>query len=236
MFRHHLGQMNCDVALFEQLESEINLLNDKLQDLEETRQNCLTRLSELDSEVRQGQLLAPATKVSTKRSKANDLALKIISSYILRIDNLMNFDKEPFLVDVKRETVQTLKTCAQQSVSKGQSLSSQFEQSLQMETTSSANATARSKRQQIKDAYNQLIKSIMPQLFGKQFAHRDETSYCGFKENLTKLREQVNGISTSDEQKLISARNIFLAEMDNYLRIIDEMVTCTEKECHRCKT
>lgn len=232
MFRHHLGQMNCDVALFEQLESDINTLNAKLQDLEQTRQDCLARLSELDSDVRQGQLLT-AAKVSNKRSKANDLALKIIGNYITRIDNLLKVEDEPFLVDVKIKEVTAPKSTQQQS--QLQSLSSQFEASLKVEVPSSSNVPAREKRQQIKEAYNHLIKFIMPKLFGKQFAHRDEANYRGFKQNLSQLREQVNFISTSDEQKLMDAKRIFLQEMDCYLRTIDEMVTCSEKECQRCK-
>lgn len=232
MFRHHLGQMNCDVALFEQLESDINTLNAKLQDLEQTRQDCLARLSELDSNVRQGQLLT-AAKVSNKRSKANDLALRIIGNYITRIDNLLKVEEEPFLVDVKIKEVTAPKSA--QQLSQSQSLSSQFEASLKVEVPSSSNVPAREKRQQIKEAYNHLIKFIMPKLFGKQFAHRDEANYRGFKQNLSQLREQVNFISTSDEQKLMDAKRIFLQEMDCYLRTIDEMVTCSEKECQRCK-
>lgn len=230
MFRHHLGQMNVDVVLFQQLETEILSLNEKLTDLETTRLSCLAKLTELGDEVRQNQvdqLLAGVdVKVSSKKGKANELALKIISNYVQRIDNLLRVDDEPFLVDVKKTTAKNSTQAA------GESLSSQFlEQSIKLEQNS---CSSRSKRQQIKDSYNQLIRRVMPQLFGKQFAHRDESAYRGFKRNLSELRDTVGGIPTADEQKLLDAKRIFLQEIDGYLHTLDQMITCPGKECSRC--
>src|SRR5699024_5438574 len=117
------------------------------------------KLAELSYEVRQNQLLASAeTKVSSKRSKANDLALQIIDNYVQRIDHLLKVDDEPFLVDAKSRNASKSSQPPQTTT---QPLSSQLEQSTKVETAPGAvNATARSKRQQIKDTYNQLIRSV----------------------------------------------------------------------------
>jgi len=210
--------MNCDVALFQSLENEIHTLNEKLVDIEKTRQSCLDKLRMLDKEVQQNLPVADS-KTTIKKIKANDMALTIINTYIQRIDNLLKVNDEPFLLDMVADTKGP---CL--APIKEDPFSSQYEESQQ-----------RGKLQQVKDAYNQLIRIVMPKLFGKQFAHKNDSNYQTLKQNLAELRNKVHSIITSDEQKLVDAKRIFLQEIDGYLRTLDEMCTCTIKDCIRCQ-
>lgn len=234
MFRHHIGQMNCDVARFQRLESEIHSLNYKLADIEHTRQNCLEKLNELYKEVRHNQMLfSVRDEYKMPPKKNNDLALKIIHNYIERIEALLRTDAEPFMVDV-------IINGDDEGVKKISSSTNDYNGSSQLQQANNNNnhnyrtETPKNKRQQIKNAYNHLIRSVMPKLFGKQFAHKDIPDYCSLKQNLTDLRDQVNSVNISDEQKLVDAKRIFLQEIDGYLRTIDEMVTCNVNGCTRC--
>ncbi|KAJ6221942.1 hypothetical protein RDWZM_000487 [Blomia tropicalis] len=246
LFRHHLGQMNCDLNLFKQLESDLQTLNDKLTEIEQLRLNCVDKLIKLENDIQLNRFdnINIRSNHKNKQNKSNDLALIIIRKYIQRIETLMNVDDEPFMMNIKLMQNDLKRTNSKENVLNSlqqiKSSSHIFEQSIdttKRTCSDESGVMARVKRQQIKDAYNQLIQEIMPKMFGKQFDHNDDLNYKEIKSDLEQLRNKIYLISSSDEQRLVDAKRIFMQEIDGYLRTLHDMVRCDPNvsDCDKCK-
>ena len=238
--------MNCDLNLFKQLESDLQTLNDKLTEIEQLRLNCVDKLIKLENDIQLNRFdnINIRSNHKNKQNKSNDLALIVIRKYIQRIETLMNVDDEPFMMNIKLMQNDLKRTNSKENVLNSlqqiKSSSHIFEQSIdttKRTCSDESGVMARVKRQQIKDAYNQLIQEIMPKMFGKQFDHNDDLNYKEIKSDLEQLRNKIYLISSSDEQRLVDAKRIFMQEIDGYLRTLHDMVRCDPNvsDCDKCK-
>lgn len=213
-----------------ELEASIQLLNDKLSDLEYCRRECLDKLSELKFKIEDDILESR----EMEKCALIRLRLQVVTNFMQRIENLLQVNQEPFMVDakpkkksLKRQTKANFDKSVLDSI-----LSSPNLRTKRIENNSPESALI--KRQLIKDTYGHLIKSIMPKLYGNNFSHKANSDYRQYQQEIQKLRETVKNIPTQEEQQLVDAKRTFLQETELYLNTLDAMVQCNESGCQYC--
>lgn len=263
LIRHHLGQWNAEDSRLAELETSIQLLNEKLADVEICRRECLQKLRDLrqnpPEKAQQPASRSHSMFARKKPSTTDDgpidmrLPLTIIDAYLKRVTNLLATDKEPLLLDqleiehkLKQKNrkhelnfLSTQKNKSKSTISLVDPASSSHalkDKYLSQENINSANqgGTPLEKCQQIKQAYSQLIRSILPKLYGRHFDHRNDADFRDYRHRLEALAERVKRIQIGEEQCLLDAHKLFLMELDGYLHILDDMVRCRIKQCCTC--
>nr|XP_027204922.1 putative uncharacterized protein DDB_G0271606 [Dermatophagoides pteronyssinus] len=249
MIRHHFGQKDCEwTPKLTELETSILLLNEKVTELELSRQDCLRKLSRLKIELEQQQQLQqqqqqqknsrkilqlPMTnnKSNHHHQMGHVLRINFIENYMKRLENLLHIDREPFLA---------ITTCSSSSssIDNHHSNDNQIDRFCDkiQPNQSTAKLTTEMKCKQIKNYYEYLLKTVMPQLYGNQnsFKHKSDKNYCQFRQTLIQLRYQVQIISTQSEQQLLDAKRAFIQEIDSYIKTLDNMIVNDFDDCQQC--
>lgn len=220
--RSYLGQKDKNDTQLNDLVMSITLLYDKLADLRSTQQDCVQKLLEFKQRCEHDLC---NSRGESKASALFKLRLFVADNFLSRIDNLLQEDQEPFMVDVKH----FLKKAGSK---KGDPVSASSVAA--SSPAGSGGQSAEEKRQQIKDIYDHLIRSITPQLYGSHFEHRSNHEYRKYETSLCELRERVRSIPSQSEQQLVDAKRIFLQETELYLRTLQQMVQCDEADCVHC--
>lgn len=288
LIRHHFGQCNVEDTRLTELEANIQLLNEKLADVEACRQECLRMLTDIRdnppamkpttsgaSSVRGHSALgrkkslpsAMSAGSSQNAENAMRLPLAIIETYLHRVANLLSTGKEPLLLDqldidrkLKENSKKTARAVAfsmdadfrdpkgkskstmslggagsgAMSVAPNPATLKDKSPSQQNICSSSQSATPLEKCQQIKQAYSQVIRSILPKLYGRNFGHRSDADFRDYRGRLATLAERVRRIPVGEEQCLLDAQKLFLVEIEGYLQILEDMVLCRFKDCSTC--
>lgn len=90
------------------------------------------------------------------------------------------------------------------------------------------------KRQCIKQSYHNLIHNILPKLYGHKFEHRTDPAYIDYHRMLTSLMVDVEQVPVVEEQRLVNSKQMLTNEIGEYLNVLNQMVTCTDKHCQVC--
>ncbi|KAH7639010.1 hypothetical protein HUG17_3043 [Dermatophagoides farinae] len=258
MIRHHFGQKDCEWSpRLTELETSILLLNEKVTELELSRQDCVRKLSQLKIELEQQHqqqqqqqqqqknpnsrkiLPLPPNNNKSRHNYGHILRIKFIENYMKRLENLLRIDREPFLaittcssssssIDHHINNVDD-RFCDEKYDDNGMRIPMPLPPPPPTQLSSSrltTTTTTEMKCQQIKNYYEYLLKTVMPQLYGNQnsFKNKSDENYCQFRKTLMELRYRVQMITTQSEQQLLDAKRAFIQEIDSYLKTLNNMI------------